>query len=114
MQNSFQKCLMMLQSGHHVAAALAQTSAFPNCQGTAKFFSAQNLSSGGAGAARKLDLKAMTINLTKPKQNLPFKADYEYDCIVIGGGTGGLSFAQEARKLGLSVALFDYVDPSPQ
>jgi pyruvate/2-oxoglutarate dehydrogenase complex dihydrolipoamide dehydrogenase (E3) component len=37
-----------------------------------------------------------------------------YDVIVIGGGTGGLSFIAEARKLGLSVALFDYVEPSPQ
>jgi NADPH-dependent 2,4-dienoyl-CoA reductase/sulfur reductase-like enzyme len=72
----------------------------------------QNLNVGGG--VKKLDLKAMTMNLSKPKQNLPFKTDKEYDCIVIGGGTGGLSFAQEARKLGMSVALFDYVDPSPQ
>jgi hypothetical protein len=93
MQNSFQKCLMMLQSGHHAAAALSQAGAFPNCQGTVKYFSAQNLSSGGAGAGKKLDLKAMTMNLTKPNQTLPFKANHEYDCIVIGGGTGGLSFA---------------------
>ena len=93
MQNSFQKCLMMLQSGHHAAAALSQAGTFPNCQGTVMYFSAQNLSSGGAGAGKKLDLKAMTMNLTKPKQTLPFKADHEYDCIVIGGGTGGLSFA---------------------
>jgi thioredoxin reductase (NADPH) len=33
--------------------------------------------------------------------------------IVVGGGSGGLSCAFEAKKLGLSVALFDYVDPSP-
>ena len=112
MQNSFQKYLMMLQSGHQVAAAFTQSSVFPNCQGTVKYFSVQNLS--GGGSARKLDLKAMTMNLSKPKQSLPFKMDKEYDCIVIGGGTGGLSFAQEARKLGLTVALFDYVDPSPQ
>jgi len=44
---------------------------------------------------------------------LPFNQDKRYDVIVIGGGTGGLSFATEARKLGLSVALFDYVEPSP-
>ena len=40
--------------------------------------------------------------------------DKEYDVIVIGGGTGGISFAQEARSLGMSVALFDYVSPSNQ
>jgi len=32
---------------------------------------------------------------------------------VIGGGSGGISCASEARKLGLTVALFDYVSPSP-
>lgn len=45
--------------------------------------------------------------------SLPFDIEKEYDLIVIGGGTGGLSCAQEARELGLSVALFDYVSPSP-
>lgn len=43
---------------------------------------------------------------------LPFNKDKEYDVIVIGGGTGGITFASEARRLGLSVALFDYVAPS--
>jgi hypothetical protein len=49
----------------------------------------------------------------KPK--LPFSDDknHVYDLIVIGGGTGGISCAKEARKLGLTVALFDYVSPSP-
>lgn len=32
---------------------------------------------------------------------------------MIGGGTGGITTASEARALGLSVALFDYVSPSP-
>ncbi len=35
-----------------------------------------------------------------------------YDLIVIGGGSGGISCATEARKLGLTVALFDHVSPS--
>jgi pyruvate/2-oxoglutarate dehydrogenase complex dihydrolipoamide dehydrogenase (E3) component len=47
-------------------------------------------------------------------QKLPFKEDKEYDVVIIGGGTGGISFASEARKLGMSVALFDYVAPSNQ
>ena len=44
---------------------------------------------------------------------LPFKTEKEYDVIVIGGGTGGISCAVEASKLGLNTALFNYVDPSP-
>lgn len=39
---------------------------------------------------------------------------YDYDLIVIGGGSGGLAAAKEAGKLGAKVALFDYVDPSPR
>jgi len=44
---------------------------------------------------------------------LPFDPKADYDLIVIGGGTGGLSCAQEARALGLKVAIFDYVSASP-
>jgi pyruvate/2-oxoglutarate dehydrogenase complex dihydrolipoamide dehydrogenase (E3) component len=44
---------------------------------------------------------------------LPFDPNKEYDLVVIGGGTGGITAASEARALGLSVALFDYVHPSP-
>lgn len=37
----------------------------------------------------------------------------EFDIVVIGGGTGGLSCAHEASKLGLSVAVVNFVPPSP-
>lgn len=38
----------------------------------------------------------------------------DYDVIVIGGGSGGLAFAKEAGKLGATVAVLDFVKPSPQ
>ncbi len=39
---------------------------------------------------------------------------YDYDLVVIGGGSGGLACAKEAAGLGARVALLDYVKPSPQ
>lgn len=37
----------------------------------------------------------------------------EYDLVVIGGGSGGLACAQEAARLGMRVAVCDFVEPSP-
>merc|ERR1712156_1309881 len=37
----------------------------------------------------------------------------DYDLVVIGGGSGGLSCAKEASKLGMNVACLDFVKPSP-
>lgn len=37
----------------------------------------------------------------------------QYDLIVIGGGSGGLSCSKRAAELGVKVALVDAVDPSP-
>ncbi|XP_037589962.1 thioredoxin reductase 3 [Cebus imitator] len=39
---------------------------------------------------------------------------YDYDLIVIGGGSGGLSCAKEAAILGKKVMVLDFVVPSPQ
>lgn len=39
--------------------------------------------------------------------------NYQYDLIVIGGGSGGLSAAKEAAALGMKVACLDFVQPSP-
>jgi thioredoxin/glutathione reductase (selenoprotein) len=42
------------------------------------------------------------------------KMDYDYDMIVIGGGSGGMSCAKQAASLGAKVVLFDFVKPSTQ
>ncbi|CAJ0958454.1 unnamed protein product [Ranitomeya imitator] len=44
----------------------------------------------------------------KPKENT-----YEYDLIVIGGGSGGLAASKEAAQYGKKVLVLDYVAPSP-
>ena len=38
---------------------------------------------------------------------------YEYDLVVIGGGSGGLACSKEAARLGARVACLDFVKPSP-
>jgi len=39
---------------------------------------------------------------------------YDYDLLVIGGGSGGMAAAKEAALHGAKVALCDFVKPSPQ
>jgi len=39
--------------------------------------------------------------------------NYDYDLVVIGGGSGGLAASKEAASLGAKVACLDYVKPSP-
>eukprot|EP01099_Mayorella_cantabrigiensis_P005857 TRINITY_DN475_c0_g1_i1.p1 TRINITY_DN475_c0_g1~~TRINITY_DN475_c0_g1_i1.p1 ORF type:complete len:555 (+),score=134.07 TRINITY_DN475_c0_g1_i1:42-1667(+) len=43
----------------------------------------------------------------------PETHNYDYDLIVIGGGSGGLSCSKNAADLGKKVALFDFVKPTP-
>ena len=38
---------------------------------------------------------------------------FDYDIIVIGGGSGGLAASKEAARLGKKVAVCDFVKPSP-
>ena len=39
---------------------------------------------------------------------------FDYDLIVIGGGSGGLAASKEAARLGARVCVLDFVKPSPQ
>mmetsp|Transcript_6925 Transcript_6925/g.9694 ORF Transcript_6925/g.9694 Transcript_6925/m.9694 type:complete len:606 (-) Transcript_6925:418-2235(-) len=38
---------------------------------------------------------------------------YEYDVVIIGGGSGGLACSKECARLGAKVAVLDFVKPSP-
>jgi len=38
---------------------------------------------------------------------------YDYDLVILGGGSGGLAASKEAAKFGAKVAVLDYVKPSP-
>ena len=44
-----------------------------------------------------------------------FAADhsYDFDLVVMGGGSGGLACSKQAQKLGAKVAVLDFVKPSP-
>jgi thioredoxin reductase (NADPH) len=42
------------------------------------------------------------------------ESQYDYDLVVIGGGSGGLACAKEAVQHGAKVAVLDFVKPSPQ
>lgn len=59
-------------------------------------------------------LKAHADNRLLPLINSQPLQAYDYDLIVIGGGSGGLAAAKEAANLGKKVALLDFVKPSPQ
>jgi len=49
---------------------------------------------------------------TKIKMSL--NGEYEYDLVVLGGGSGGLAAAKEAVAYGAKVAVLDWVEPSPR
>lgn len=44
---------------------------------------------------------------------MEIESKYDYDLFVIGGGSGGISAAKKAALLGATVALADFVNPTP-
>ncbi|XP_078038437.1 thioredoxin reductase 1 isoform X1 [Augochlora pura] len=58
--------------------------------------------------------RATVLNENFEKRESVADQKFTYDLLVIGGGSGGLAAAKEAVSLGATVAVFDYVTPSPQ
>lgn len=71
------------------------------------FFLSRRLLSFSGGADASLAL------LAEGKLFSPDKNEYDFDLVVLGGGSGGLSCAKEAANLGWKVACCDFVKPSP-
>jgi thioredoxin reductase (NADPH) len=63
----------------------------------------------------KTDDKAATNSDASANIDSGYTADhgFQYDVIVIGGGSGGLACSKELAQLGANVVCLDYVKPSP-
>ena len=67
-------------------------------------------------AGRLLDMvgpSSGTSNQDASGNAIPELDAYDYDLVVIGGGSGGLAASKQAAQLGAKVAVLDYVCPSP-
>eukprot|EP00301_Raphidiophrys_heterophryoidea_P027949 c9907_g1_i1.p1 GENE.c9907_g1_i1~~c9907_g1_i1.p1 ORF type:complete len:515 (+),score=153.00 c9907_g1_i1:31-1575(+) len=51
---------------------------------------------------------------TVPLPEAEAAQQFDFDLVVIGGGSGGLAASKEAAQIGAKVAVLDYVSPSPQ
>lgn len=66
---------------------------------------------GGCDDTVGLNDEGKLLPLVNPKASIPH--DFEYDLVVIGGGSGGLAASKEAAALGKKVAVLDFVKPTP-
>merc|ERR1719153_720394 len=96
--------LDQIPDGSDVQAALAERSGqrtVPNV-----FINGKHV--GGCDYTLKLHTENKLLQMVQEDTH-----NYDYDIIVIGGGSGGLSASKEAARLGKKVAVCDFVKPSP-
>jgi len=71
---------------------------------------AQRMRTLASGTSSKRQLRGTPTQLQRTDLK---KHSFDYDMIVIGGGSGGLAAAKEAASLGARVAVCDFVSPTP-
>ncbi|XP_038010636.1 thioredoxin reductase 1, cytoplasmic isoform X2 [Motacilla alba alba] len=77
--------------------------------------SAQEKQTGGHERTLKAHKEEENLQKTMEVNGLmPVPDSYDYDLIVIGGGSGGLAAAKEAAKYEKKVMVLDFVTPTPQ
>ncbi|ROT75942.1 hypothetical protein C7M84_005499 [Penaeus vannamei] len=97
--------LDLIENGAEVQAALEEKSGqrtVPNV-----YINGEHL--GGADATIGAHSKGELLPMINKAQH-----NYDYDFIVIGGGSGGLAASKEAANLGAKVAVCDFVKPTPK
>ncbi|KAG2528091.1 hypothetical protein BBO99_00003371 [Phytophthora kernoviae] len=68
-----------------------------------------------AEAAASIEVAESSMTVTEtPAVPMEEETSYDYDLVVIGGGSGGLACSKEAASFGQKVCVLDYVKPSPQ
>jgi len=100
------ECLELDQiaSGAEIQAALLEKTGqrtVPNV-----FINGQHI--GGCDDTLKLAAEDKLLPLINQENH-----GFDYDIVVIGGGSGGLAASKEASRLGKKVAVCDFVKPSP-
>merc|ERR1719186_2532625 len=93
-----------IRDGAAVQAALAEKSGqrtVPNVYINGKHV-------GGCDDTLKLHTENKLLAMVQEETH-----NYDYDIMVIGGGSGGLAASKEAARLGKKVAVCDFVKPSP-
>merc|ERR1719422_2941930 len=96
--------LDQISDGAEIQAALAEKSGqrtVPNV-----YINGEHV--GGCDDTLKLHSENKLLSMVQKGDH-----NYDYDIIVMGGGSGGLAASKEAARLGKKVAVCDFVVPSP-
>merc|ERR1712128_234558 len=96
--------LDQISDGPAVQAALAEKSGQRTVPNT--YINGKHI--GGCDDTLKLQAENKLLALVQEGSH-----NYDYDIVVIGGGSGGLAASKEAARLGKKVAVCDFVVPSP-